>query len=111
MSFTLLPLQMEYFRRYQLDVQRSYYQARGREHARAVRRSAWWRVGAPGLVIAAAVPLILNRFWPRVGTATSASDPIFATQFRVLSTALSMPWPDRWGAPGATHLASVDVAG
>lgn len=56
----LLPLQLEYFRRYQLDVQRLYYATRGRQHARAVRRSAWWRAFALFLIVAAATPVILD---------------------------------------------------
>jgi hypothetical protein len=54
----LLPLQLEYFRRYQLDVQRLYYGQRGRQHARSFRRAAWWRIAALVLVVAAAGPLV-----------------------------------------------------
>jgi hypothetical protein len=38
-EIALLPLKLEYFRRYQLDVQRRYYQGRGAEHAAAVWRN------------------------------------------------------------------------
>lgn len=41
----ILPLRLEYFRRYQLDVQCRYYLGRGREHERAAGQSAravWW---------------------------------------------------------------------
>ena len=54
----LLPLKLEYFRRYQLDVQRKYYRERGKEHAGAVRRSTWLRVIATLLILAAAAPII-----------------------------------------------------
>lgn len=55
----LLPLQLEYFRRYQLDVQRLYYHQRGAEHAAAARRAWWWRLFAFLLITAAAFPV----FW------------------------------------------------
>jgi hypothetical protein len=38
----LLPLKLEYFRRYQLDVQRRYYRGRGEQHAAALWRNNWW---------------------------------------------------------------------
>jgi hypothetical protein len=53
----LLPLQLEYFRRYQLDVQRLYYSERGAQHAAAARRAWWWRLIAFLLVVAAAFPV------------------------------------------------------
>lgn len=58
----LLPLKLEYFRRYQLDVQRKYYRERGNEHARAVRRATWLRVFATLLILAACFPVISNFF-------------------------------------------------
>lgn len=54
----LLPLQLEYFRRYQLDVQRHYYHQRGAQHAAAARRAWWWRLIAFLLVVAAAFPVV-----------------------------------------------------
>lgn len=39
----LLALQLEYFRRYQLDVQRAYYKGRGEEHANSAGRSSVWK--------------------------------------------------------------------
>ncbi len=57
-TMPLLPLQLEYFRRYQLDVQRLYYRGRGERHAAAARRAWWWRLIALLLVVLAAVPLI-----------------------------------------------------
>lgn len=38
----LLPLKLEYFRRYQLDVQQHYYSGRGTQHAQAARRNNTW---------------------------------------------------------------------
>ncbi len=55
----LLPLQLEYFRRFQLDVQRLYYHQRGAQHAAAARRAWWCRLAAFLLVAAAAFPV----FW------------------------------------------------
>lgn len=37
-----LPLKLEYFRRYQLDVQRRYYRGRGERHATALWRNNLW---------------------------------------------------------------------
>lgn len=54
----LLPLQLEYFRRYQLDVQRLYYQQRGAQHAEAARKAWWWRLVAFLLVLLAAFPVL-----------------------------------------------------
>jgi hypothetical protein len=54
----LLPLQLEYFRRYQLDVQRHYYRARGRRHAAAARAAWRWRLLAFTLVLLAGIPAI-----------------------------------------------------
>jgi hypothetical protein len=52
----LWPLKVEYFRRYQLDVQRRYYRGRGTEHAAAIwRNNRLMRLGV--LVTAAAVAL------------------------------------------------------
>ncbi len=47
----LLPLQLEYFRRYQLDVQRAYYKGRGEQHARAAGRSKKWMWGSSLLTV------------------------------------------------------------
>jgi hypothetical protein len=54
----LLPLKLEYFRRYQLDMQRRYYTGRGAQHAAAVRRRWWWRVAALTLIVIAGMPLL-----------------------------------------------------
>lgn len=54
----LLPLQLEYFRRYQLDVQRAYYRERGRQHGKAARRAWLLRLLALGLVILALFPIV-----------------------------------------------------
>jgi len=59
-----LPLQLEYFRRYQLQIQKTYYRKRGSDHARAYRIQE-------GIVIALALLTLLllaiaadNAFWP-----------------------------------------------
>jgi hypothetical protein len=54
----LLSLQLEYFRRYQLDVQRLYYARRGAQHAGAANRAWLWRVAALAIVIIASFPLL-----------------------------------------------------
>lgn len=41
-ELALLPLKLEYFRRYQLDVQRRYYRGRGAQHQAAVWRNNKW---------------------------------------------------------------------
>ena len=41
-----LPLQLEYVRRYQLDVQRAYYKGRGNQHRQAAQRSGLWRIAS-----------------------------------------------------------------
>ena len=56
----LLPLQLEYFRRYQLDVQRLYYRQRGTEHANGARKIRIARWAATLLVAVAAVPAALG---------------------------------------------------
>lgn len=50
-EFPLLPLQLEYFRRYQLDVQLAYYNGRGKQHARAAGRSKKWTLGSSLLTV------------------------------------------------------------
>jgi hypothetical protein len=40
----LLPLKLEYFRRYQLDVQRRYYAGRGLQHAQAAGQTRRWQI-------------------------------------------------------------------
>lgn len=47
----LLPLQLEYFRRYQLDVQRAYYNGRGKQHAQAAGSSKKWMLGSSLLTV------------------------------------------------------------
>ena len=54
----VLPLQLEYFRRFHLDIQRLYYGERGEQHRRAVRRRFVWRCIALILIIAAALPIV-----------------------------------------------------
>lgn len=50
-ELSLLPLQLEYFRRYQLDVQRAYYNGRGKQHARAAGNSKKWMLGSSLLTV------------------------------------------------------------
>lgn len=53
-----LPLQLEYFRRFQLDVQRNYYDKRGRQHRAAVTRGLLWRGVALVLIVSASLPVL-----------------------------------------------------
>lgn len=55
-----IALQLEYFRRYQLDVQREYYGKRGPQHRRAATAASRWRLFAFTLVILAAVPVLYS---------------------------------------------------
>ncbi len=59
-----LPLQLEYFRRYELDVQRAYYAGRGRQHQRSVTKASLWRVVALLLVGCASLPLVFSILGP-----------------------------------------------
>jgi len=45
----LLPLQLEYFRRYMLNAERRYYRKRGQEHARSAGATKRWQYTAIGL--------------------------------------------------------------
>jgi len=55
----LLPLKLEYFRRYQLDVQRRYYAGRGAQHVRAAGLTRHWQRISFGLTgLAGAIALI-----------------------------------------------------
>lgn len=55
----VLPLKLEYFRRYQLDVQRRYYAERGLQHARAAGQTRRWQIESLALsVLAGAVATI-----------------------------------------------------
>jgi len=54
----LKPLQLAYFRRYQLDVQRDYYRSRARRHGATAARHRRWRLVALGLMVAAAASLL-----------------------------------------------------
>jgi hypothetical protein len=67
----LLPLKLEYVRRYHLDIQRTYYRKRADEHARRIEHASRWRkAGAIVIVvwvgcalIAAATPLAEPVAW------------------------------------------------
>lgn len=54
----VLGLQLEYFRRYQFDVQRDYYQRRSRSHGQSAARSRIWRIVALLLVVAGGASLL-----------------------------------------------------
>jgi hypothetical protein len=56
----VLPLQLEYFRRYLLDEQRRYYRGRGDEHARAAGKTKRWQWTAVGLTALAIIPASLG---------------------------------------------------
>ena len=49
-ELALLPLKLEYFRRYQLDVQCAFYRGRGAEHARAAGATMRWKLISLALV-------------------------------------------------------------
>jgi len=69
----LLPLQLEYVRRYQLDVQRAYYAGRGRQHRWAALQGSIWRVASLAIIGAALAPVVAsarNADWLPAGLAT-----------------------------------------
>ncbi len=57
-AIPLLPLQLEYFRRYQLDVQRSYYRGRGGQHRLASQAARNWRIAALLILVASMFPMV-----------------------------------------------------
>jgi hypothetical protein len=54
----LLPLALEYFRRYHLDVQQRYYRGRGVQHARAAGQTRRWRWILRAGGVLALIPLV-----------------------------------------------------
>ncbi len=59
----LLPLKLEYFRRYQLDVQRRYYAGRGLQHAQAAGQTRRWQIESlclSGVGVAVAILALLR---------------------------------------------------
>ncbi len=59
-EIALLPLALEYFRRYQLDVERRYYGGRGRQHAAdAWRSNLWLRAGLLVTVLSLALGALI----------------------------------------------------
>lgn len=56
----LLPLKLEYFRRYQLDVQLRYYEGRGKQHARAAGQNVRWQRASVALTGVAGVIALLS---------------------------------------------------
>jgi SMODS and SLOG-associating 2TM effector domain 3 len=62
-----LPLKLEYFRRYHLDVQRRFYAGRGAQHARAAGHTRRWQLASFGLTglagavaMLAAIKIVIN---------------------------------------------------
>lgn len=72
----LLPLQLEYFLRYQLEVQRRYYEGRGNQHQRAAGHTDMWEQASLVLSIAAGA----IAFW--------ASLPLIASLLAYLGVSL-----------------------
>lgn len=54
----LLPLKLEYFRRYQLSVQRNYYAGQGAKHAKAAGATQGWQVLSVLVTLAALVVIV-----------------------------------------------------
>ena len=61
-EYPLLPLKLEYFRRYQFDVQRRYHKGRGDQHARSAGHSKRWRATSSVLSYFAAAIAALALF-------------------------------------------------
>jgi hypothetical protein len=57
-EFEVLPLKLEYFRRYQLDVQRAFYGGRGGQHARAAGNTALWKFVSLAVVVVGAAAIL-----------------------------------------------------
>jgi len=55
-----LPLKLEFFRRFQLNVQRGYYKSSGAKHRRAAIRAALFRWVGAVLICASAAPVVGN---------------------------------------------------
>jgi hypothetical protein len=64
LEIPILPLQLEYFRRYQIDVQRAYFAGKAKAHQRAANRVAAVRLGFAILPLLAAIGLILVALAP-----------------------------------------------
>jgi hypothetical protein len=58
----LLPLQLEYIRRYLLDEERVYYRKRGNQHRQASRSARNWRVAALLVLLASSLPALWALF-------------------------------------------------
>jgi hypothetical protein len=72
-----LPLKLEYFRRYQFDVQRRYYEGRGNEHARAAGHTKLWQhtslllgIISGAVAVLASLP-ILDHLYPGLSSSLS----------------------------------------
>lgn len=66
-EISALPLQLEYVRRYQLDVQRAYYRKRGKDHKRDAANLGIYRYIVIGLGVLGLVPAFINLrevLWP-----------------------------------------------
>lgn len=87
-ELAILPLQLEYFRRYLLDVETSFYKGRGEEHSKAAGRSSLWMFIRYILIAAAGLTLVY-------GVAA-----IFGT----------VPWIDELSRKGFIALATVASA-
>ncbi len=78
----LLPLQLEYFQRYQLQTQLSYYAERGAQHrktaeGRATRRGLYTAVGG---FVAAPIPFVATSLFGGSETIGVAFEELFASQ-------------------------------
>lgn len=67
-ELSYLQLKLEYFRRYQLDVQRKYYRERGQQHRNAVVRASILRWLGTFMIVIAGAPVMLRHFFPDLHT-------------------------------------------
>ncbi|MGD9786202.1 MAG: hypothetical protein AB7U49_16135 [Hyphomicrobiaceae bacterium] len=108
----LLPLQLEYFRRYQLDVQRKYYKERGAEHQRAERWATGLRVIALIIIGLSVVPALAAGFGWSVTDLTGGfiggADQRDAQKLDILVIALSTAGAALQGLLAASALINLD---
>jgi hypothetical protein len=80
-ELAVLPLQLEYFRRFQLDAQLAYFRRRGSEHALAAGSSRNWRFFATLIAGASAFPAILGiaAAFGYIGAPAQLTEKVFLT--------------------------------
>ena len=89
----LLPLQLEYFRRYQLSVQRNYYSGQGSKHQSAAGASRAWQLLSVLVTALASVIIVTGLIDWLVATHVPLPDPVSRAADWI--KAWRPPWSDR----------------